>query len=49
MARQLPEKDEAASARQELRRFARSLPESYEEFPWGEVVAKVKLTVKKEE
>jgi len=45
MARQLPEKDEAASARQELRRFARSLPESYEEFPWGEVVAKVNKKV----
>jgi len=33
------------AVRQELRRFAASLPESYEELPWGELVAKVNKKV----
>jgi predicted DNA-binding protein (MmcQ/YjbR family) len=36
---------DAAAIREELRRFAQSLPESYEDFPWGEAVAKVNKKV----
>jgi predicted DNA-binding protein (MmcQ/YjbR family) len=35
----------AASLRQQLREFAASLPESYEDNPWGELVVKVNKKV----
>ncbi len=34
-----------ASLRDELREYALSLPEAYEDFPWGERVAKVRKKV----
>jgi predicted DNA-binding protein (MmcQ/YjbR family) len=40
-----PRPADAASVRQHLRDFAATLPESYEDFPWSEVVAKVNKKV----
>jgi predicted DNA-binding protein (MmcQ/YjbR family) len=36
---------DAASVRRQLRAFAGSLPESYEDLPWGELVVKVNKKV----
>jgi predicted DNA-binding protein (MmcQ/YjbR family) len=36
---------DAAAVRDELRSFAQTLPESCEDFPWGEAVAKVNKKV----
>jgi hypothetical protein len=40
-----PGAGDAATIRHELRAIARALPESYEDFPWGEAVAKVNKKV----
>ena len=43
--RQSPKREPATAARQKLREFSGSLPESYEDFPWGELVMKVNKKV----
>jgi predicted DNA-binding protein (MmcQ/YjbR family) len=43
--RQSPKREPATAARRKLREFSGSLPESYEDFPWGELVMKVNKKV----